>query len=125
MKTISIKIMSVIFLCLITTNTFAQEAEDDDLEIEELTGTFEGFEKEQNQYLFTVIYDEDGIEEVENYKFIIKDAAIESKYNLKNESLIGQSFLIKYTVHVVTELNEEGEEDFVEVYTIKDITLQK
>lgn len=125
MKTISIKFLGIICMFLATTIAFSQEESDDDFEIEELTGTFESFDKEQNLYLFSVIFEEDGVEVVENYKFIIKDEKIESKYDLKSKALEGQAFLIKYTVKVISETNEEGDEDFYEIYTIKDLEISK
>ena len=125
MKTISIKFLGIICMFLATTIAFSQEENEDDFEIEQLTGTFQGYNKEQNQYLFSVIFDEDGVEVIENYKFIIKDTNIESKYDLKSKEFEGQKFSIKYTVEVVSEPNEDGDEDFFEIYTIKDITLMK
>lgn len=124
MKTISINILTIICIFLLTINAYSQtDSKNDDLEIEELTGTFYGFDEHQNLYLFSVVYEEDGIEVEDDYKFIITDKKIESKYNLKSETLKDKSFLIKYTVHVITEINDEEEEEFVEIYTIKDLLL--
>ncbi|MDV7186453.1 hypothetical protein R3X25_04100 [Lutibacter sp. TH_r2] len=123
MKTISIKFLSIICIFLATATMYSQDENDDDLQIEELTGTFESYDEEQNQFLFSVILEEDGVEMVENYIFIINNKKVEAKYNLKSTEFEGKSFLINYTVEVVSETNEDGDDDFSEVYTIKNITL--
>ena len=119
----NIKLLSMVCILFVTTVIFAQNEESDDYDIEKLTGEFQGYNEKENTYHFVVSFEEEGNETLENIKFIIKNEKIASKYNLKLEALIGQSFTINYTVEVKSDKLEDGTEDFFEIYTIRNLNL--
>lgn len=123
MKNIYSKLLSVVFILFVSTVTFSQV--EDDIELEELVAVYDGFNEELDTYQFVVNYIEDGIEMTDNYEFKILNSTISDKYNLISDEFIGKSFQIKYTVTVESEITDDGNEEFHEVYTMYEIGLDE
>lgn len=123
MKKVDLRIGLIFCFFLIWGSNIAQESKIEDDEIEKLVGVFEGYTEELKIYNFTVKYNSDDIEFEEIYQFTMINEKVEAKYDLKTEKLVGKSFDISYTVRVESELNDEGMEDFYEVYTIINLVL--
>ena len=97
---------------------------DDELELEEVTGVFKKYDVNSDTYLFSVAFEDDDDSYEETIEFIIGNEFIKNKLNLNN--FVGQKFVIKYTVIVKSVLNEDdGFEEFYEVYTIKELEMLK
>lgn len=122
MKTKSIYIyISILAFFFFPVIIHSQEVtSDDELELEEVTGVFKKYDANSNTYLFSVAFEDDDDSYEETIEFIIGNEFIKNKLNLNN--FVGQKFVIKYTVIVKSVLNEDdGFEEFYEVYTIKEL----
>ena len=94
------------------------------MDLEEVNGIFKKYSEDNNKLLFAVNFDDEGDLYEEVYEFVINDKKVQTKYNFYSNEFIGKKFRIKFTVNVNSELNEEdGIEEFYEVYTIKEIYL--
>lgn len=123
MKKNGLRIIALFYFVIYQGNIVAQEAKIVDEDVENIVGIFDGYIEELNTYDFIVEYELDVNILEESYNFVMKNKELETKYDLKTEKLLGKSFEISYTVHVETELNDEGIEDFYEIYTIIDLKL--
>jgi len=123
MKKVGLKIVLIFCFFLIWGSIIAQETKIDEDEIEKLVGVFDGYIEELEAYNFKVIYELDEIETEDSYQFVMINKKVEIKYDLKADKLLGKSFEISFTIRVESELNDEGIEDFYEVYTIIDLKL--
>ena len=126
MKTKSIYIyISILAFFFFPVIIHSQEVtSDDELELEEVTGVFKKYDANSNTYLFSVAFEDDDDSYEETIEFIIGNEFIKNKLNLNN--FVGQKFVIKYTVIVKSVLNEDdGFEEFYEVYTIKELEMLK
>lgn len=125
MKTTKFRILFLAIFTIIFNNIFAQE-NDDDLLVDQIVGVFEGYNEEMDLYNFSVNYTEDGVDMTDEYQFIIKDEKLRKKFELKSKELIGQQFLIKFKVEVVSKYNEKEDfEDIVEQYIVLEIDIFK
>ena len=119
----SFKYIGLPAVFLFATAMYAQTGEQDELDIEEMVITFKGYNEDLQMYLFTSSYEDDGKIVEDKYQFTFKSATQESKYDLKSEKFKGENFRLSYTVEVATRLDEEGEEEFYEIYTIYSIDI--
>lgn len=119
------KYIGLPIIFLFATAAHAQTDKLDDLDLEEIILTFKGHHTDLNLYMFSDSYEDEGNIVEDNYEFSFKNKAEEAKYDLKSDQFIGEFFKISYTVEVATRTDEDGEEEFYEIYTIYSITLQE
>lgn len=108
---------------LFATAMYAQTEKQDDIDLEEMVITFKGYDENHQLYKFSGSYEDEGKMVEDKYEFIFKSKTQESKYDLKSDKFIGELFKLSYTVEVATRTDEEGEEEFYEIYTIYTIDI--
>jgi len=79
---------------------------------------FNGFDGES--YSFTTIAKEN--EDAKTIEFKEVSAEILEQFDLKSETLKGKNFSITYAVTTKTQVNNDGEEEEFEVFTLKTIS---
>nr|WP_321226989.1 hypothetical protein [uncultured Psychroserpens sp.] len=81
------------------------------------TTTFEGVYDGHEDYGYNFIEtNEDGDEYTMTLQNI--DESLLKSFDLKNDKLIGSKFSVTYSTETITEKDEDGYEDEIEVYTI-------
>lgn len=119
----SLKYIGLPAVFLFATAMYAQTEQQDELDLEEMVTTFKGYDENLQLYLFSSNNEHGGKILEDKYEFTFKSKTQESKYDLKSDQFKGKSFTLTYTVEVATRLDEEGEEEFYEIYTIYTIDI--